>query len=329
MKKAFIVTTFNEEKAIDKLFVSLLNQSLMPDEIIIVDAFSNDSSFEKIVEIKKEFKKRYPSIRFEVYKKKGNRSVGRNFAIKMANSSIIAVSDAGCRLKNDWFLEIVKPFGKKDVNVVAGFYKPQTDMIFEKSLAAYTCIPEEKVDKNYLPSSRSIAFKKNCWEKVGGYPEYLNTCEDLVFARQLKRIGFTFEVCKKAIVYWPQRKNLMQAFNQFFSYAKGDGEAFYIRPSTPFLFLRYIFGIILLTAALKSDDRYLIFFVLALVVCYLLWAISKNYRYIKKPQAVLYLPVLQLTSDVAVILGMSVGLIKGLVFSISHNTNKGPSKVTV
>ena len=329
MKKAFIVTTFNEEKTIDKLFMSLATQTVMPDEIIVVDAFSKDLTFEKVVAIKKEFKKNYPDIRFEVFRKKGNRSIGRNFAIEKASSGIIAVSDAGCWLKNDWFFQVTNPFKKNDIDVVAGFYKPQADTIFEKSLATYTCIPEEKVTKDYLPSSRSIAFRKSVWEKTGGYPEYLNTCEDLVFARSLKRRGFSFEVCTKAIVYWPQRKNVWQALIQFFSYAKGDGEALYIRLSSPFLFLRYISGIVLLIVVVKSQDRFFALCTFMLVVAYLIWSIYKNYRYIKKPQAIFYLPLLQLTSDIAVILGMSTGLIKRIVFSVSHNTNKGPSKVTV
>lgn len=329
MKKAFIVTTFNEEKTIDKLFMSLSTQTVMPDEIIVVDAFSKDLTFEKVVAIKKEFKKNYPGMRFEVFRKKGNRSMGRNFAIEKAASSIVAVSDAGCILKNDWFSQITRPFRKNNIDIVAGFYKPRAVRIFEKSLATYTCTPVEKVTKDFLPSSRSIAFRKDVWDKIGGYPEYLNTCEDLVFARSLKRMGFSFEVCKKAIVYWPQKKNMWEAFKQFFFYAKGDGEALYLRFSSPFLFLRYISGIVLLIVVIKSQDRFLALFTLLLVVGYLIWSIYKNYRYVKKPQAIFYLPLLQLTSDIAVILGMSTGFIKRIVFSVSHNTNKGPSKVTV
>lgn len=306
MKKAFITTVFNEEKTIFSLLESLRDQTVRPYEIIIVDAFSRD----KTVGIIKDFQKRFPKLNIKVYKKKGNRSVGRNFGISNAKSEIIAISDAGCTLKKDWFYEITKPFEKKNIDVVAGFYKPVTNSIFEKCLATYTCVMEDKVTPNFLPSSRSVAFKKNIWEKEKGYPEELDTCEDLVFAKKLKSRGYKFFVRKKAIVYWPQRKNLLLAFMQFFSYAKGDGEALYIRRQTPLLYGRYFVGAVLLIATLQTKSFLLCIIFVLLIFFYFLWSIFKNYKYVRKIPALLLLPLLQITSDVAVLLGTTIGIFK-------------------
>jgi glycosyltransferase involved in cell wall biosynthesis len=329
MKNAFIVTTFNEEATIRTLFTSLEKQVLMPDEIIIVDAFSSDSTFEKIKDIKREFNKRYPKIRFDAYKKRGNRSLGRNYAIKKATGDIIACSDAGCIFNKDWFENLLSPFRKGKVDVVAGFYKPVMHSVFEKCLSTYTCVPEDKVTDDFLPSSRSIAFKKSAWEEVKGYPEDLDTCEDLVFAREMKRKGLKFYVARNAVVLWPQRKNLWEAFWQFFSYAKGDGQALYMRRTTPILFLRYMLGVIFILIILITHSGFLLFVFLFLFICYLLWSVSKNYKYVKRIQAIIYLPLLQLTSDVAVIVGMSIGIVKRMLFSVFHDADKGPTEITV
>lgn len=298
IKISFIATVFNEEKNIRYLFESLQAQTKLPDEIIIVDAKSTDNTVYEI----EQFKKSLGKIAIQIIEKKVNRSVGRNLAIGRATGTIIVATDAGCSLDKRWLENIVSPFTDPEIDVVAGFYKPITHNIFEKCLACYTSVMKDKVTDDFLPSSRSIAFRKSAWKKIGGYPANLDTCEDLVFARNLKQEGFKFKVIKNAIVYWPQRKNIVEAGKQFFNYAMGDGQAKYIRNNTWLLFARYIVG-------------FLLFFISkpALTVClllYILWSIKKNYKYVKDIKALLYLPMLQLVSDVCVIIGTAIGFIK-------------------
>jgi len=130
-------------------------------------------------------------------------------------------------LDKSWLEEIARPFEKKnEVEVVGGFYLPTGETILQKTLAQLTSISLEKVHpETFLPSSRSIAFRKSAWQKVGGYPENLNYCEDLIFDLRLKRTGCLFDFAPKAIVYWSQKDTLRSALKQFFNYAIGDGMA--------------------------------------------------------------------------------------------------------
>lgn len=302
-KVTLITTVRNEAESITSFLTSIAAQTRSPDEVIIVDAYSKD----KTVELIKNYIPRIKNLR--VIKKRGNRSVGRNEAIRAASYGVVAVTDGGCVLDKHWLERLFKPF-EKEVDVVAGFYKPQTSGPFEQSLAAYTCTMQDKLDVDtFLPSSRSIAFKKTAWEKVGGYPEDLDTCEDLVFDKKLKTEGFVFVTVPNAIVYWPQRKNILQAAKQFFTYAMGDGRARYFRHTTPFLFLRYILGVVTLVYILIAKSYYLLPFLMILFVLYLLWAIRKNYKYVRNIKAYVYLPLLQLVSDVTVIVGTTIGFI--------------------
>lgn len=311
MKITFIATVFNEEKNIDKFLESIKNQTKKPDEIVIADANSSDKTQILIEDFFNKNKKLNGKLLIE----KGNRSVGRNIAIKNSVFEIIAVSDAGCVLDKNWLLEITEPFEKnKNKDVVAGFYKPIAKNIFEKCLSTYTCVMEDKIDSlNFLPSARSIAFKKNIFEKVGGYPEYLNTCEDLIFAKKLKKIGAKFYFNKNAMVYWTQRKNILETCKQFFSYAYGDGRALYFRKTTPFLFLRYLLGFIILFLAIFFKSEILSEFLFFTFILYLIWAVWKNYKYVKNIKAFFYLPVLQLVSDFCVLVGMTVGIASRLL----------------
>ncbi|HWY78782.1 MAG TPA: glycosyltransferase [Candidatus Sulfotelmatobacter sp.] len=308
MKITFIATVYNEEKTIGEFLTSLIEQSMFPDEVILVDAKSTDKTNEIVRQYESRFKKK--KISFLLFNKKGNRSIGRNEAIQHATGDIIIASDAGCVLDKNWVMEIAKPFNNKKIDVVAGYYHPVTKTIFEKCMAAYTSIMPDKVDPDtFLPSSRSIGFRKTVWEKVYGYPENLDTCEDLVFARTAKQKGFHFSFAKNAIVYWPQRATLKEAFLQFFSYALGDGQAWYIRPQTPLLFFRYIIGVILVVFYFRTHSHKILATLFLLLILYIIWAIKKNYRYVKDWQAFYLLPILQFTADVAVLSGFTIGSI--------------------
>lgn len=317
MRASVISTVLNEEKFIEKFIDSIVGQSFLPNELIIVDAGSKDKTIELI---NKKIKKHNPHLLIKLIHKRGNRSVGRNEAIKNSKNEIIAVTDVGCIPDKDWLKNIISPFKNKHVDIVSGFYKPTYKNIFEKSLSTYTSVMEDKVnEEEYVPSSRSVAFRKSAWKKSGGYPENLDTCEDLVFAKKLKELKFHFVFKKDAIVEWPQRKNLKEALYQFFNYARGDGFARYFRPNTPFLFLRYLFAVYLLVLSLIIRSPILNILIITFFILYIGWSILKNYKYVKDKKAIYYLPILQFSSDIAVILGTSIGYIQGIRLNSAVN----------
>lgn len=247
MKVSFICTILNEERAIGEFLDSLARQSREPDEIVVVDGGSVDGTVDRVEDRRRKTEDRRQKTenggqKFIIIEKKGfNRSRGRNEAIKMATGDIIVASDAGCILDKKWLEEIVKPFegdgahlasaeasakSRRGVKVVGGFYLPTGNSILQKILGQLTSVPLDKINPaTYLPSSRSIAFKKDVWKKVGGYPEDLKYNEDIIFAQSLKKNGFKFAFASKAVVEWPQRKNISEAVKQFFFYAVGDGMA--------------------------------------------------------------------------------------------------------
>lgn len=310
MKISFITTVLDEEKTIEKLLSSLLWQSRKPDEVVISDGGSKDKTVGKI----ESFKKSHPEINIRTITMKGsNRAKGRNEAIAGATGDIIVVSDAGCELDREWLTNITEPFKNLEIDVVAGFYKPVTENVFQKCLACYTSVMPDKVDpENFLPSSRSIAFRKKVWEAVGGYPDGLDYCEDLVFVKKLKEKNFKFNFTPDALVYWPQGKNFLQAFWQFTNYASGDAEARYWPhlKKIIFVFFRYLLWILVFVFLFRHSFLIAVCYMLITAFIYFSWAIFKNYRYVSHPLTVLYLPILQITADLAVMMGFIRGVFK-------------------
>ena len=281
MKVSVVVTVLNEAGTIKPLLDSLLEQSLSPREIIVVDAGSTDGT----VNIIKHY-----SITFRDRDRGTNRSKARNTGIKAAKNEIIAITDAGCVADKHWLERLVKPFKDKQVISVAGYYRPAcagrpvTKTPFQQAIAPFVAVMPDKFDpKTYLPSSRSLAFRKG----VAWYPENLNYCEDLIFAQRLKAAG-KMAVVAGAKVRWQMQTTWAGFFNQIYHYAQGDVRARYwphlLKIATVWL-------------------RYVLFLTWPpLFLVYLFWPVIKLGHYTSTP-GWKYLPLLQVTADLAVMAG--------------------------
>ncbi len=215
MKTSLICTTYNEEKTIGELLDSILKQTKVPDEIIIVDSLSKDNT----TKIIRSFKDK----KIKLIEKKCDIATGRNIAVKASKNNLILVTDGGCILDKKWCEEITKPFKDKSVKVAGGVFKPLAKNFFEKCEGVIVCKPIEKIDEiKFLPSSRSLAFKKDVWKKIGGYPIHKIGGEDTKFVLDLKERGFKIVVNKRAIAYWRMRSPLNNFIRQYYLYAVGD-----------------------------------------------------------------------------------------------------------
>ena len=220
MNVAVVVTVRNEERTIEDLLASLLVQTLLPAEIVIVDGGSSDRT---PALIRRRIDAGAP-IRL-LSCPGANIAAGRNRAIEAARGEIIACTDAGARLDPRWLERIVAPF-EHGADVSMGFFVAEPRGDFERALGATTLpdVDEIRPDR-FIPSSRSIAYRKAVWASVGGYPEWLDYCEDVVFDLALRRAGFHFAWVPDAIVYYRPRPSVRAFFRQYYLYARGDGKA--------------------------------------------------------------------------------------------------------
>ncbi len=286
-KVSIVVTVLNEEGTVKELLDSLVNQSRKANEIIIVDGGSND----KTVEIIKKYKK------IKLIQGKYGRSEGRNIGVLAAKGEIIAFTDAGCVPEKDWLEKLTRDMGE---GVVSGYYKGSPSNIFEKCLVPYVLVMPDKIGDEFLPSTRSMAIKKDLFIKAGGLNEGLDTSEDFEFAHRLKAMEKKFVFAKDAVVGWYPRKNLKQAAWMFFKFAATDIHAGILRKKVKLLAIRYYVFTFLVFLYWPSA---------VLLLGYLVWAIIKNYKHVKDIRAFFWLPVLQLTADICVLLGTIAGLL--------------------
>jgi len=219
MKTSLIIPTYNEEKSIKRLMESVFNQTVLPDEIIIVDSKSKD----KTIDIIKSFK----SKKIKIISKKTNISEARNLAIKNSKHSYILATDGGCVLDKKWVESMKKAFNNGKVDYVMGNFKPiKSKGLIKNAIGLVSLQSEKRLGRDpYLASTRSIGFKKEVWKKTKGFPENLYTGEDTKFNLKVKEMGFKAFFAKNAIVYWEPRTSLKRFLKQFYLYGKGDGKS--------------------------------------------------------------------------------------------------------
>lgn len=310
-----VATVRNERHALPAFLDAILGQTRSPDEVIVVDGGSRDGSLELLVE--------QASIRPELRVERlagANISEGRNAAIRVATGSVIAVTDAGTVAAPDWLARLVEPFeDDAEVGVASGWFRPGGRAWFERCLGAVITPHLLEVDaERFLPSSRSVAFRRGWWERVGGYPEWLSHCEDLVFDLELRRLGALFVFSPDAVVTWSARSSLPRFFRQYFLYARGDGQAGLWPRRHLARYSSYAAGLALLTARRRLARITLV----AGGVIYVAKFERRIWRHLHwssdLPVTVALAPVVVVTGDVAKMLGYPVGLLRRCRASIAR-----------
>jgi glycosyltransferase involved in cell wall biosynthesis len=304
---SLVATVRDELATIDALLASVGAQTRPPDEVVIADGGSRDGTRERLA----EWSDRLP---IKVVDAPGSTIArGRNLAIRAARGDLIAVTDAGVRLEPTWLAALLARRAP-DVDVVSGFFSPDPRSVFERALGA-TVLPvlADVSPARFLPSSRSVLFRRVAWECVGGYPEWLDYGEDLVFDLALRSAGCRFAFAPDALVWFRPRRSLRSFFRQYFQYARGDGKADLWRGRHAVRYATYITACVLLAGGRRQ--------LLGRLAVLGLGALAYTRRPYQRlaPQlramsagnaiyAVGLVPVIRLVGDVAKMLGYPVGV---------------------
>jgi glycosyltransferase involved in cell wall biosynthesis len=223
-----VTTVLNEVGDIDLLLASLARQTLTPAEVIVVDGGSTDGTWERLEAAKEKYTVLIP-IRDESCRlpnSPGPISRGRNVAIVAASSSVVACADAGCSYKPDWLEKLTASIrsGEAEYALGGSCLDPEERTVWDIASAPFLGIKLSGDAETKSCTARSMAFRKELWQRVGGFPEDILFGEDTVFdlkARALVKPAFVPDA--KAL-YQP-RQTLKSALRQLARYSVSDGVA--------------------------------------------------------------------------------------------------------
>lgn len=207
MLASIVITIKNEEKSIARTLDSLLQQ-YCPCEIIIVDSESDDGT-QSIIN---EYIKKFNHIR--LYVKKTSRGGGRNYGVSKAKGDIICFTDGGCEAHPRWLQMLLSPF-KDDADIVAG-------KTIDRGTITEINRVELKINGYDITwPSCNLAYRKQIFEKIGGFDEQFITAEDVDLNLMAVTAGAKLVYSEKAIIYRDSAQTIKEYLKQSFWYGFG------------------------------------------------------------------------------------------------------------
>jgi hypothetical protein len=223
-----VATVLNEVGDIDRLLTSLMEQTYAPPEVIIVDGGSTDGTWERLQAAKTQ----YPNLisirdeRCRLSNSPGPISRGRNVAITAASSDIVACVDAGCTYDHHWLERLTASIRKGEAEYALGgsCIDPEQRTVWDVASAPFFGVKLSADAKSKSSTARSMAFRKELWHRVGGFPEHLLLGEDTVFDLKVRAlVEPTF--AERAKAFYRPRHTLRSAVRQLARYSVSDGVA--------------------------------------------------------------------------------------------------------
>jgi len=229
MRVAVVIPVKNEEIGLGELLDRLCAQLRPGDSICITDAGSTD----RTLEILRARSAADTSIHvFEAPGALPGR--GRNIAISNAEADIIAQIDGGNLLNDCWLDELRKPIEAGAADYVTGnlwpmpipkrFFGAEIDMgeIYAATLFRGPICPEEKDPEGIgrtrqgAAGGQGCAYRREIWERAGGFPEWLRYGEDPAFIQKLAQQDIRYAFAVNSVILWQLGPGLGKALKRHF-----------------------------------------------------------------------------------------------------------------
>ena len=304
MKISLIATVLNAEDHVGAFLASIAAQTRTPDEIVIVDGGSTDGTVAALRAADGITLLQSPGA---------NISRGRNVAIAQAAHEAIAVADAVCVYGPGWLAALVAPL-EDGADVSMGWTEPIVDSVLAAcaSSLGMPLSPDEVDPATFMPSARSVAFRREAIDAVGGYPEWLPIGEDMWVNHRWRERPFELRFAPEAVAGWHPRDSLGAIWTQYVKYARGDGQAGMYPERHALRFA--VYGGLL--AALASRRTWPKAFATGGAVAYVRTPVRRAQARVTSPRdraiATIATPALLAFTDVAKLCGYALGLVDRL-----------------
>lgn len=164
---SIVIPAYNESATIEKCLASILDQSVMPEEIIVVNNMSTDTTVEKV----DAFHASHPDAPIRLLHQSAQQGLvpTRDYGIAHARSEVIGRIDADSTLDHGWVAAVQRAFADPDVAAASGpvVYNdmPAKNVGFRADNHIRSTLDKLAVSHRFLFGS-NMAVRKSVWDKV-------------------------------------------------------------------------------------------------------------------------------------------------------------------
>lgn len=196
MSVGLVIPTLNAEKQIKLLLDSILQQSVVPDDILVIDSSSDDNTI-KIVNS-------YPGVRaMTIPREQFDHGGTRHIAFsEVSGDYVLFLTQDAVPADTDYVKKMVQPFSSDQVALVTGRQIPNKgakrfiQLVQEYNYPPYSMtrvesdIPRLGI-KAFFASDVCSAYRRKIYRKVGGFPRPCSTNEDMLICARILRGGYS------------------------------------------------------------------------------------------------------------------------------------------
>ena len=206
---SIVIRTLNEAEHLPALLDTIGVQTLQPDEIVLVDSGSTDST----VEIAERAELTIVHI------PPGEFTFGRalNWGCERAKGEVLVfVSAHVYALSDRWLEDLVAPFADPQVGLSYGGQTGDHRSNFAEIQLLKRWFPDEATNDQQNPfcNNANCAVRRSLWEDVP-YDEALPGLEDMAFARDIRAAGHRIAYVPGAKIAHVHEEALRQTFNRY------------------------------------------------------------------------------------------------------------------
>lgn len=195
-----LIPCYNQEKHIKHTIEAIINQTIKPDEIIVVDDGSTDRSVELI--------RNLPVILIQHQINKGP-SVARNTALQNSSGDIVIYVDADAYADNNMIASILQAYNFPHNDKLAGVTGRGVEVYIKniydrwRSLHAKQDFGNKMRDNVPYPFGLCMSFFRDKLIEVGGFDPFypINAGEDFDLGLRFTKAGYWLRYWPDAIVY--------------------------------------------------------------------------------------------------------------------------------
>lgn len=253
-----VVPVRNEAGFIERVLDRLVAQDYDPQrfEILVVDGQSTDATPSLV----QRFAERHENVRL-LHNPRRLSSAARNVGVHHSRGELVVIVDGHCQLEDDQYLnKLADAFDRSQADCLG---RPQPLDVagataLQRAIAAARSSwlghhPDSHIyssQEGFVPAkSVAVAYRRSVFERVGGFDESFDACEDVELNHRIDRAGLKCFFTPTIALRYAPRASLGGLFRQMVRYGRGRVRLLRKHPETAsagsFLPVAFLLGLVI------------------------------------------------------------------------------------